>query len=85
MRSSSPMNSYMMNNDKEQIVELGGPTKLAELLGYAKQGGVQRVQNWMVRGIPSKVKLDHPEIFAAAFCQQAQSPQDSIKPTESGV
>ncbi|MDQ4625050.1 MULTISPECIES: hypothetical protein [Janthinobacterium] len=75
----------MMNNDKKQITELGGPTKLAELLGYAKQGGVQRVQNWMVRGIPSKVRLDHPEIFAAAFRSSAESTQASIQQTDSRI
>jgi hypothetical protein len=33
------------------------------LLGYSKAGGVQRVQNWTVRGIPAKVKLENPELF----------------------
>lgn len=51
-------------DDAQLIKELGGPTKLAELLGYDKaSGGVQRVANWATRGIPAKVKLDHPEIF----------------------
>ena len=50
-------------NDTERITQLGGPTKVAELLNYEKSGGVQRVQNWLTRGIPSKVKVDHPEIF----------------------
>lgn len=51
-------------NDAELIKALGGPTRVAERLGYDKAtGGVQRVQNWIARGIPSKVKLDHPEIF----------------------
>lgn len=27
-------------------------------------GGVQRVQNWMTRGIPSAVKWDFREVFA---------------------
>lgn len=51
-------------NDKDIIEKLGGPTKVAELLGFdKKKGGSQRVQNWMTRGIPPKVKLDHPHIF----------------------
>ena len=50
-------------NDAELIAHLGGPAKLSELLNYEKHGGVQRVQNWISRGIPSKVKVDHPEIF----------------------
>lgn len=49
--------------DRKLIESLGGPAKVAERLGYEKDGGVQRVQNWMARGIPSKVKVDHPKIF----------------------
>lgn len=50
--------------DAQLIKDLGGPTKLAELLGYDKaSGGVQRVANWVTRGIPAKVKLDHPDLF----------------------
>jgi len=53
-----------MKADAELIQELGGPTKLAEILGYDKQsGGVQRVQNWITRGIPAQVKVDHPDLF----------------------
>lgn len=53
----------MSTSDKQLIADLGGPARVAEMLGYPKQGGVQRVQNWVSRGIPAKVKLDHPEIF----------------------
>jgi hypothetical protein len=50
--------------DRQTIERLGGPTKLAELLGYDKtSGGVQRIQNWKKRGIPSEVKLQWPELF----------------------
>lgn len=53
-----------MATDKEIIERHGGPAKLAELLGYdKKRGGVQRVNNWLTRGVPAQVKLDHPEIF----------------------
>lgn len=45
------------------ITALGGPSKVAELLGYPKEGGVQRVQNWKGRGIPSRVKLQRPDLF----------------------
>jgi hypothetical protein len=56
-----------MNNDADLIKALGGPTKVAELLGFDKAGGgVQRVQNWLTRGIPAQVKLDHPRVFLAA-------------------
>lgn len=50
-------------NDKELIARLGGPAKVAELLSFEKEGGVQRVHNWIERGIPPKVKLDFPHIF----------------------
>lgn len=48
-----------VQNDRETIVNLGGPAKVADLLGFS----IQRVQNWMVRGIPAKVKVDYPEHF----------------------
>lgn len=42
---------------------MGGPAKLAALLGYdLKDGGVQRVQNWKGRGIPAGVERDNPWI-----------------------
>jgi len=52
-----------MSNDKQVIEDLGGATKVCELLGYEKHGGVQRVQNWMTRGIPPKVRLERPDLF----------------------
>lgn len=53
-----------MSTDRERIANLGGPTRVAELLKFdKKRGGVQRVHNWMKRGIPAQVKLDNPEIF----------------------
>jgi hypothetical protein len=53
--------------DKDLIRELGGPTKVAELLELDKEkGGVQRVANWMSRGIPAKVKLAYPNLFLPA-------------------
>lgn len=53
--------------DSELIKSLGGPTKVAELLQFDKAVGVQRVQNWITRGIPAQVKVDHPEIFMRAW------------------
>ncbi|MXS85311.1 hypothetical protein ABO04_05095 [Nitrosomonas sp. HPC101] len=63
--------------DRKLIESFGGPARVAELLRYKKKGGTQRVHNWMTRGIPSKVKLDHPDIFlitaeASAPTQQEQ-------------
>lgn len=53
----------IIDGDRKLIEAMGGPTKLAEVLGYDKHGGVQRIQNWLSRGIPPKVKLQRPEIF----------------------
>ena len=56
-----------MTEDAKLIETLGGPAKVAELLGYEKDGGIQRVHNWIERGIPPKVKLEHPEIFLSGL------------------
>ena len=51
-------------DDKALIEKLGGTTRLAVLLGYdIKKGGVQRVNNWMRRGIPAGVKVKHQDLF----------------------
>ena len=52
-----------LDADRALIESLGGPAKVAELLGYEKEGGPQRVNNWVTRGIPAGVKLNHPDIF----------------------
>lgn len=52
----------MSMTDKELIMAHGGPARLAEKLGFGR-GGVQRVANWMRRGIPSRVKLDYAQIL----------------------
>jgi hypothetical protein len=52
-----------MKSDADLIKDLGGPAKVAKLLGYDKPGSVQRVQNWMTRGIPAEVRLAHLDIF----------------------
>lgn len=50
--------------DAKLIEDLGGAAKVAELLGYDKtQGGIQRVHNWISRGIPPAVKLQRPDLF----------------------
>ncbi len=56
-------NSCMIT-DKELIRSLGGPARVAEILKFDKShGGVQRVQNWLTRGIPAQIKVDFPELF----------------------
>jgi len=63
-------------NSAQIIDALGGPAKVAELLGIAdKPGSVQRVWNWKTRGIPPRVLLDHPDVF------QTQQPE----PTPAGA
>jgi hypothetical protein len=63
--------------DWELITELGGPAKVAELLDYSKEGGVQRVQNWKHRGIPPAVKLARPDLFCQAC---SRNPVPSRRP-----
>ncbi len=53
-----------MATDRDLIERLGGPSKLAKLLNYPKGRGAQRVHNWLKRGIPARVKLEHPSLFA---------------------
>lgn len=50
-------------NDADLIKSLGGPVAVCELLGIEKYPGVQRVTNWIKRGIPASVKVQYPEIF----------------------
>jgi len=58
------MSKKKPNSARTLIQSLGGPTRVAELLGYDKQrGGVQRVANWQARGIPAEVRLERPDIF----------------------
>lgn len=61
--TQNPLNT--MVSDKQQIANLGGPSKVSDLLGYSKSSGPQRVYNWTIRasGIPAKVKLDRPDLF----------------------
>lgn len=53
-------------DDKQLIENLGGPRAVAKLLGFNEINGTQRVYNWIARGIPSKVKLDHADVFLMA-------------------
>lgn len=46
--------------DAARIKELGGPAKVAKLVGAAS---TQTVDNWTRRGIPPGVKLLHPALF----------------------
>src|SRR5690242_245555 len=53
-----------ISHDAKLIEDLGGPARVAELLGYDKSaGGTQRVHNWCKRGIPPAVRLARPDLF----------------------
>lgn len=70
-----------LHPDSKIIDDLGGPSKLAELLGYDKtHGGVQRIQNWKTRGIPSSVKIAHPELFMTELIDRIKASDDTQPP-----
>ena len=71
--------------DRALIASLGGPTRLAESLGYEKLGGVQRVQNWTVRGIPAAVKVQRPDLFMADVLASARATDTTPQPVEQGA
>jgi hypothetical protein len=66
-------NIETIRRDAKLIEDLGGPAKLAALLGYDKAGGPQRVQNWVSRGIPARVKLQFPDVFLRGAPTAAKS------------
>jgi hypothetical protein len=75
-----------IDSDSALIDRLGGPSKVAEALGYDKaKGGVQRVQNWKKRGIPADVKLQHPELFLSdLFEENRLRATDDVQPPVGG-
>jgi hypothetical protein len=67
-----------LHSDSKIIDDLGGPSKLAELLGYDKtSGGVQRIQNWKKRGIPSSVKITRPDLFMTDLIDRIKASDDT--------
>lgn len=52
---------HPMCNARTAIEALGGPSVIAKTYGLK----VQRVCNWGVRGIPSSVLLDYPDLADA--------------------
>lgn len=61
-------------HDADLIRRLGGPSKVAELIAIDKRGGAQRVQNWMVRGIPAAIKVKYPHIFMPELANAQHTP-----------
>ena len=50
--------------DKALILSLGGHRKVAEMLGYElTAANVQKVKNWLERGIPWHVKVKHGDVL----------------------
>ncbi|EKD97690.1 MAG: hypothetical protein ACD_23C00777G0002 [uncultured bacterium] len=61
--------------DAEIIETLGGATAVARRLGFKTPDGARRVHNWIKRGIPPRVKLDHAALFKkAATSMKATAP-----------
>jgi hypothetical protein len=61
---------HQPHSDWDLIQGLGGPSKVASLLGIT----IQRVQNWKLRGIPSVMKLNHPHLFLRVERQREKTP-----------
>jgi hypothetical protein len=51
---------HQLQSDRDLIALLGGPAALARRLGFSS---LQRVHNWLTRGIPPSIKLAYPKIF----------------------
>ena len=70
-----PIDLDQIERDQKLIADLGGPSKVAELLNFPKAGGQQRVQNWLSRGIPPSIKVKWPDIFMRElpFVQQPRA------------
>lgn len=52
--------------DAEIIESLGGATAVAKRLGLQTPDGARRVHNWIKRGIPPRVRLEHAALFRKA-------------------
>jgi len=63
-----------MNISAQTIDKLGGPKKVAELLGITVPGAIQRVSNWKRRGIPPAVLLQHHRIFRSLIWPDVAAP-----------
>lgn len=59
-----------IHSDADLIRSLGGPSVVAKKIASGKPVSAQRVQNWLTRGIPAQVKLDHPHLFLRHMGQQ---------------
>lgn len=70
--------------DRALLKQLGGPTRVADILGFDKaNGGIQRVQNWMTRGIPSEQKVERPDLFMRPLVSRNPRRRSTDKTKES--
>lgn len=63
-------------NDKDLLQELGGPVRVAKLLGVSPQA----VCNWKVRGIPAHIKVRFPDLFLIPRKETLQRIRKSLEP-----
>lgn len=68
------MEDTTLTQDRALIESLGGPTKVANRLGFA----VQRVHNWLKRGIPSHVRVDHPDLFMPGLTRSKRTKAKAV-------
>lgn len=64
--------------DAPKIIKaLGGPSKVAELLKLTGKHPTQRVQNWIERGIPLRVQIEHGPLLRRAERKATSDANDS--------
>jgi len=74
------MSNTKIKIDSEIIESLGGCTAVAVLMGFDKDaGGVQRVFNWKLRGIPAQVILNNPGVFDKAIRNNMEEKKKVVK------
>lgn len=56
-----------LDRDWKMIEALGGPAKVARLLNFSMDTGVQRVYNWKTRGIPAYIRVRRPDLFMVSM------------------
>ena len=60
---------------------VGQPELLSFLALIRPRGGVQRVQNWMTRGIPPKEKIARPDLFLLDLSVRTQGTISGVHPS----
>lgn len=60
------MSKQFQPDDERIINHYGGPAAFAKVLGLESKHATQRVSNWIRRGIPPSVRVQHRKLFDAA-------------------